>query len=56
MGCHVQPVGQQGHGSADQTGHDLDDHRGRGHRDDNLGAGLPSSLLVLVEVVLVGHQ
>ena len=54
MGCHVQTVGQQRHGTEDQTGGDLDNHGdcGDGH-DDESSSLVPGQVLLAEDVVMV---
>jgi hypothetical protein len=44
MGAHMPTVGQQRHGSKDDTGGDLEDHHG--HREEKDLQGPPFSMLV----------
>lgn len=56
MRSHVEPVGKERHRAIDEPRRDLDDHHDRSEGDDDDGASLTTSPLVLVEDVIVGGR
>jgi hypothetical protein len=53
MRAHVQTVGQQGHRTKEDAGCDFDNHHDPGNGDDNDGANLTRTFLVLPEPMAV---
>ena len=54
MTGHVPAVGQQGHGTEKEPGHNLHDHRHEGQRDDDPCAPLMGMVMFREKIMTVG--